>query len=155
MNLLIVWFLTGFWHGAGWNFILWGLFFGVMMIIERNGLLKLLENVPTFVARIYLLVVVLISWVLFSLESTSTIWDYLKTMFGLGQGGVIDTQTLYYITNYLIIIVVAVLFATPVMKKLKERSADWMIYLFYLGVLITSTAYLVDSTFNPFFSFRF
>lgn len=155
MNLLIVWFLTGFWHGAGWNFILWGLFFGLLMIVERIVLLKCLEKVPTYIARIYLLMVVLISWVLFSLDTVSNIVGYLKAMFGVGVGGLLDKQTLYYLTNYLISFVVAILFATPIMRRLRDRSKEWMVYVFYLGVLILSTAYLVDSTFNPFLYFRF
>ncbi|MEG0014407.1 MAG: MBOAT family O-acyltransferase [Cellulosilyticaceae bacterium] len=155
INLLIVWFLTGFWHGAGWNFILWGLFFGMIMIVERVILLKYLEKSPAYIARIYLIVVVLISWVFFSLETLPQIVGYLKTMFGLGEGVWIDKQTLYYMTNYLMIFIVAILFATPIMKRLREKSKGWMVYVFYIGILVLSTAYLVDSTFNPFLYFRF
>ncbi|MEG1828439.1 MAG: MBOAT family O-acyltransferase [Cellulosilyticaceae bacterium] len=155
INLLIVWFLTGFWHGAGWNFILWGLFFGMIMIVERMILLKYLEKSPAYIARIYLIVVVLISWVFFSLETLPQIVGYLKTMFGLGEGVWIDKQTLYYMTNYLMIFIVAILFATPIMKRLREKSKGWMVYVFYIGILVLSTAYLVDSTFNPFLYFRF
>lgn len=155
INLLIVWFLTGFWHGAGWNFILWGLFFGMLMIVERVILLKYLEKSPAYIARIYLIVVVLISWVFFSLETLPQIVEYLKTMFGLGRGVWIDKQTLYYITNYFMIFIVAILFATPIMKRLRDKSKGWMVYVFYLGILVLSTAYLVDSTFNPFLYFRF
>lgn len=125
------------------------------MIVERVILLKYLEKSPAYIARIYLIVVVLISWVFFSLETLPQIVEYLKTMFGLGRGGWIDKQTLYYITNYFMIFIVAILFATPIMKRLRDKSKGWMVYVFYLGILVLSTAYLVDSTFNPFLYFRF
>lgn len=154
-NLMIVWFLTGFWHGAGWNFVLWGLFFGVLIIIERMGLLKALESCPRFVSHLYLLFVVMISWVLFSLESSSQIMMYLKAMFGIGTGGLMSTDTLYNLSNYGLTLFIGMLFATPVMNKLKGKLKSWMLYAFYAVMLVLSTAYLVDSTFNPFLYFRF
>ncbi|MGL4799196.1 MAG: MBOAT family O-acyltransferase [Cellulosilyticaceae bacterium] len=154
-NLMVVWFLTGFWHGAGWNFVVWGLFFGVLIIIERAGLLKFLEKLPRFVSHIYLLVLIMISWVFFSLESGSQIMTYLKAMFGMGSGGLVDTKAMYYVTNYALILGIGMIFATPVMQKLKMKLKPWMLYVFYMAVLLLSTAYLVDSTFNPFLYFRF
>ena len=154
-NLMIVWFLTGFWHGAGWNFVLWGLFFGVLIIVERMGLLKALEKCPAFISHIYLLFVIMISWVLFSLESGSQIMMYLKAMFGIGEGGLISTETLYNLSNYGLTLLIGVVFATPLMNRLKERLKPWMLYVFYVVMLVLSTAYLVDSTFNPFLYFRF
>lgn len=154
-NLMIVWFLTGFWHGAGWNFVLWGLFFGVLIIVERIGLLKVLEKCPAFISHIYLLFVVMISWVLFSLESGSQIMMYLKAMFGIGEGGLISTETLYNLSNFGLTLLIGVVFATPLMNRLKEHLKPWMLYVFYAVMLVLSTAYLVDSTFNPFLYFRF
>lgn len=154
-NLMIVWFLTGFWHGAGWNFVLWGLFFGVLIIVERMGLLKVLEKCPAFISHIYLLFVVMISWVLFSLESDSQIMMYLKAMFGIGEGGLISTETLYNLSNFGLTLLIGVVFATPLMNRLKEHLKPWMLYVFYAVMLVLSTAYLVDSTFNPFLYFRF
>ena len=154
-NLMIVWFLTGFWHGAGWNFVLWGLFFGVLIIVERIGLLKVLEKCPAFISHIYLLFVVMISWVLFSLESGSQIMMYLKAMFGIGEGGLISTEILYNLSNYGLTLLIGVVFATPLMNRLKEHLKPWMLYVFYAVMLVLSTAYLVDSTFNPFLYFRF
>ncbi|MGL4362239.1 MAG: MBOAT family O-acyltransferase [Cellulosilyticaceae bacterium] len=154
-NLMIVWFLTGFWHGAGWNFVLWGLFFGVIIIIERAGLLKLLEKMPKVIGHFYLLFVVLISWVLFALESSEHIMQYFGAMFGITKAGFINQNTAYYMTNYIPVIIIGILFATPLMKKLNEKMKPWMVYVFYMITLIMSTAYLVDSTFNPFLYFRF
>lgn len=154
-NLMVVWFLTGFWHGAGWNFILWGLFFGVLIIIERAGLLKVLENCPSFVSHVYLLFVIMISWVFFSLESGSQIISYFKAMFGLGSGGFISRETVYNLSNYGMIFIIGIVFATPIMNTLKGKLKPWMLYVFYAAMMGLSTAYLVDSTFNPFLYFRF
>lgn len=154
-NILIVWFLTGFWHGAGWNFILWGLFFAVLIMIERTVLMKVLEKLPACVSHIYLLFAVLISWVFFSLESGSQILTYFKAMFGVGEAGIVNTQSLYYLVNYAVVMVICMLFATPVMNKLKGKLNGIMLYVFYSAVLVLSTAYLVDSTFHPFLYFRF
>ncbi|PHV69997.1 transcriptional regulator [Sporanaerobium hydrogeniformans] len=154
-NLLVVWFLTGFWHGAGWNFILWGLFFAFLMILERSFLLKALEKLPSFFSHFYLLLVVLISWVFFSLDTLEQALDYLKVMFGIGVDVFINTSTLYQINNYALILLVSILFATPLMSRLKKRLNASILSVFYLAVLVLSTAYLVDSTFNPFLYFRF
>ena len=154
-NLMIVWFLTGFWHGAGWNFILWGVFFGVLIIIERMGLLRVLEKSPTFISHSYLLLVVMISWVFFALESQTQIVMYLKAMFGMGDAGLLNTETLYHLSNYGLMLLIGTVFATPYMNQLKKYLRPWMLYIFYAVILVLSTAYLVDSTFNPFLYFRF
>ena len=155
MNLFVVWFLTGFWHGAGWNFIIWGLYFSVLLVLEKSFLMKAFERLPVFVSRIYLIVAVLISWVFFSLEKMDLIGQYLRTMFGLGGTAVIDNNTIYLILSYLVLFIIAVLFATPLMDRIKGKINRWMLYGFYMVVLFLSTAYLVDSTFNPFLYFRF
>lgn len=154
-NIFVVWFLTGFWHGAGWNFIIWGILFGILMVIERGFLLKCFEKCPRFLSHIYLLVIILISWVFFSHDYLSEGLIYLKAMFGQVGNGFFNTATCYLISNFYILLILGVLFATPVMNKLKSKLPQWMMYLFYVGTLILSTAYLVDSTFNPFLYFRF
>lgn len=155
LNILIVWFLTGFWHGAGWNFILWGLFFAVLMIIERSFLLKYLERLPSFISRFYLLFVVTISWVLFAHDSLEQAISYLKVMFGIGTNSFINTPSLYAITNFYVLIIIGIVFATPLMNNLKARLNEWAVFAFYVVTLFLSTAYLVDATFNPFLYFRF
>ena len=155
LNILIVWFLTGFWHGAGWNFILWGLFFAVLMIIERSFLLKYLEKLPSFISRFYLLFVVTISWVLFAHDSLEQAISYLKVMFGIGTNSFINTPSLYAITNFYVLIIIGIVFATPLMNNLKARLNEWVVFAFYVATLFLSTAYLVDATFNPFLYFRF
>lgn len=154
-NLFVVWFLTGFWHGAGWNFIVWGLMFGFLMIIERGFLLQKLEKCPAIIAHGYLLVVILISWVFFSHDDLSIGLLYLKTLFGSTGTPFITQATLYQLSNFFILLILGGLFATPLMKKLKGKLPDFILYIFYIGVLVISTAYLVDATFNPFLYFRF
>ena len=154
-NIFVVWFLTGFWHGAGWNFIIWGLLFGILMVIERSFLLKLLEKCPRLLRHAYLLIIILISWVFFSHDYLGEGISYLKAMFGQGHNVFFNTQTCYLISNFYILLILGVLFATPVMKNLKNKVPQWILYFFYVATLILSTAYLVDSTFNPFLYFRF
>ena len=154
-NIFVVWFLTGFWHGAGWNFIMWGLLFGTLMVIERGFLLKWLEKCPRFISHIYLLFVILVSWVLFAQNSLGEAISYLKVMFGLTNSPIINTNTLYLLTNFYVLLILGVLFSTPLMKNIKAKLPEWVLYLFYVAVLVLSTAYLVDATFNPFLYFRF
>ena len=154
-NILCVWFLTGFWHGAGWNFIVWGLYFGFLMILEKNFLLKYLEKIPAFISRIYLLFVVLVSWVFFSVDNFRDAILYLKGMFGLDGKAFVDLNTLYLISNYWLLITLGIILSTPILNKIKKRINLPCKYIIYVFVLILSTAYLVDSTFNPFLYFRF
>ena len=153
-NLFVVWFLTGFWHGAGWNFIIWGLMFGFLMIIERSFLLKKLEQCHSWIAHTYLLIVILISWVFFSHDYLGEGLGYLKAMFG-GTKIFIDRVTCYQLSNFYVLLILGFLFATPMMCRLKKKLPQWVLYFFYVGILILSTAYLVDATYNPFLYFRF
>lgn len=155
LNILCVWFLTGFWHGAGWNFIAWGLYFGVLMIIEKKFLLKYLEKIPAFISRTYLLFIILISWVFFSLDSFGDAIVYLKGMFGVGTKSFVDLNTLYLMSNYWLLMVLGVVFATPIYKKINQKINLPCKYIINVFILVLATAYLVDSTFNPFLYFRF
>ncbi len=154
-NLLIVWFLTGLWHGAGWNFILWGLFFGILIILEKEFLGKRLERLPAFLAHAYLILAVLISWVFFEIPDIGEAFSYLKAMFGWGGKGAADRLAFYLLLQNGLLFVLAGIFSTPIVRKLKERLPEPVRYVFYTAVLLLSTAYLVDATFNPFLYFRF
>ena len=154
-NLFVVWFLTGFWHGAGWNFIVWGLFFGIIMIIERSFLLAWFKKVPRFFKHTYLFIVVLISWVFFSHDSLAEGLHYLGAMFGIGHYHFVNTEAKYLLSNYVLLLVISVLFSFPLIKKCIYKLPEWSRYIFYMAVLILCTAYLVDATFNPFLYFRF
>ena len=154
-NLFVVWFLTGLWHGAGFNFVIWGLFFWVLIMLERSFLSNFLNKCPAFVSHIYLIISVLISFVFFSHDSLLDGLSYLKTMFAMNSVNFINTETLYLLTNYTVLLIMGVLFATPLIKWIKSKTNDFLLYIFYVSILILSTAYLVDSTFNPFLYFRF
>lgn len=161
-NLLVVWGLTGFWHGASWNFILWGLYFAVLLIAEKYFLLKIIEKLPSFIRHIYTLVLVIISWVIFYFEDMSTLWNYLKGMFGMQGVPFINDNAIYHGLSYLVIFMVAAFGSAPIFKKLIDKTEQsnkkWVFVLstaFYLLMFIACVAYLVNATYNPFLYFRF
>ncbi len=157
LNIFVVWVLTGIWHGASWNFLLWGVYYAVLLMLEKAFLLKWLSKVPRFLTHIYTLVLVIVGWALFAIEDFSSCISYVSVMFG--KGAIISQEALYYLDSYLPTIVVLALAATPigkwVMDKLPEKAKAFIIPIMILIVLLLSTAYLVDSTYNPFLYFRF
>ncbi len=161
-NLLIVWFLTGLWHGASWNFVLWGLYFGAIIILERLFLGKWLEKLPALLSTLYSFLLVTIGWVLFEIESIPQILSYLKTMFFGSSVGLVDSQSLYFLTTYGIIFLICILASTDYPKKLinqlnsrAPRLVQGVSPVYQLALMVASTAYLVFATYNPFLYFRF
>lgn len=161
-NLFVVWFLTGFWHGANWNFITWGLYFGIFICLEKEFLLKFLNNKPKFIGHIYTLIVVMIGWVLFELENTGQALSYIKTMFGLGKVPFINSSLKYYLSTNWILIIFLIICSTPIpkklFKKLRARNSiciSIILSVFMLILLMLCVAYLVNETYNPFLYFRF
>jgi alginate O-acetyltransferase complex protein AlgI len=161
-NLLIVWFLTGLWHGANWNFIVWGLYFGLFVTLEKLFLLKWLKNRMSFIGHVYTLIIVLIGWVFFEFENLSVAMNFIGTMFGFNQSVFLDNKTLYYLTTNFILFIVLACCSTPfpkraivyVREKLKLLGAIGIPVL-YVILAVLSTAYLVNDTYNPFLYFRF
>ena len=155
-NIFIVWFLTGFWHGASWNFILWGLYFAVILVLEKKIYGKYLNNTKVF-KYIYTIVLVVISFVIFNSQSLSDIKIFLSSMFGLNNLPLINTETLYYIRSYLILLIIAIIASTPLLKVIgnKIKKLEFLEPVIYIGIIILVTAYLVDTSFNPFLYFRF
>lgn len=162
-NIFIVWGLTGFWHGAGWNFIMWGLLFAIMLLLEKTVLKTFLEKIPTILKRIYVIFVLLISWVLFDATTLTVACERIGYMFGKDLP-LISTETVYYVLSYLVVFIIGFIACTPICKniliKLKEnkmmRKAINFVEPFVLLTLITlCTAYLIDGSFNPFLYFRF
>ena len=159
-NILVVWMLTGIWHGASWNFGIWGLYFGIILIIEKLFFYKLLEKMPTYLCRLYTLLLVLISWVIFAFDSISQGIDYIKILFGYGDVQVFNHSSLYLLyTNTLLFIILGI-GSTDIPKKLwryanKRYKLIVVENLLQLLVLLLSIAYLVDQSYNPFLYFRF
>ena len=159
-NILIVWFLTGAWHGASWNFILWGVYFGVILILEKLFLLKVLDKLPNIIRHIYAIVIILVSWAIFAFEDLAKVGEYIKAMFI--NSNLWDNEALYYLQNYWVLILIGAICSIPLWKKLKEKidsknskGLELITTLGYVAILILSTASLVTNSFNPFLYFRF
>ena len=158
-NLLVVWAATGIWHGASWNYLLWGLYFFVLLMIEKFFLLNLLKKAPALVGHVYTLFFVLVSWAIFGLENFTQLTAYLKVMFGLGGVPLINGELGYYLSSYLPILCVAALASTPLGVSLYRRGSvrvqQVACTVLVVAGLVVCTAYLVDGTYNPFLYFRF
>lgn len=158
-NLLVVWAATGIWHGASWNFLFWGLYYAALIIFERFWFSKVLEKAPNWVGHVYGLFIVLVGWALFAVEDTSALVLYLQAMFGLGGAGLVDSTFFYYLRNYLPILVIAMVAATPLASNLwhkaPQRAKAVALPVLVMAGLLLATAYLVDGTYNPFLYFRF
>lgn len=158
-NLLVVWGATGIWHGASWNFLLWGLYFGVLLIVEKLWLGRRIERWPVPLQHAYALFLVAVSWAIFAVEDFSQLGPYLGAMFGFAGGGAFDGAFFYYLRSYLPTLVLACAASTPLAaglwRRLPERVWKAALPVLLLCVLLLSTAYLVDATYNPFLYFRF
>ena len=161
-NLLIVWFLTGLWHGAAWNFVAWGLYYGVILIIEKYFLSPVLDRLPDVVRHIYSIVLVVIGWVLFFSSSFGQAADYISVMFGAGAHGFADRESMYLLTSNLILWLILIFGSTPLVHFRYEhmlRSKKWNTTIInsvvYAALFIVCIAYLVTETYNPFLYFRF
>ena len=162
-NIFIVWFLTGFWHGAAWNFIIWGLYFGIILTIEKYFYSDFLKKHKIF-SHIYTIILVIISFVIFNANSFTEVISFMKNMFGFNNLPFANQETLYYLKSYLTIIVISIIASTPLLKnvcvKLKENNKitklmDILEIVFIFTILVLVTAFLIDSSFNPFLYFRF
>ena len=158
LNLLLVWTLTGIWHGASWNFLLWGLYYALLLILEKVFLYNKLEKAPGWVGHIYALILVIVGWVLFSIEDLAGCVMYVRSMF-FGGAGLCSRTFLYYLRSFAPGIAVMILASTPLAKRLYARLPQGVSRILspvlVLASLLLCTAYLVDSTYNPFLYFRF
>ena len=152
-NLLIVWFLTGLWHGAAWNFVAWGLYYGVILIIEKYLLSPVLDRLPDVVRHIYSIVLVVIGWVLFFSSSFGQAADYIRVMFGAGAHGFADRESMYLLTSNLILWLILIFGSTPL--RTKKWNTTIINSVVYAALFIVCIAYLVTETYNPFLYFRF
>ena len=163
-NILIVWILTGLWHGASWNFVVWGLYFGIILIIEKFLLKKYLDKLPLFLKKVYTLFIVMISFVIFSSSSMKDAFIVIKGLFDFKNLAISNSFILYYLKGYFLILVLAVIGATPLLKNVvsklkKNKILSYVInvleIVFVLVILLIVTSMLIDNSYNPFLYFRF
>ena len=163
-NILIVWLLTGIWHGANWTFLIWGLLFGIILIIEKIFLNKFMEKLPSFIRRIYVLFIVMILFIIFSSDNMSVALSNIKGLFGMNGEAFINDYTLHYLNSYLPVLIIALFGATPFIKILidklrKNKYVNNIINILepilIVVILIVVTSYLIDNSYNPFLYFRF
>lgn len=163
VNIAIVWGLTGFWHGASWNFLLWGLYYGFILILEKLFLLQWLEKLPSLARRIYSLFIIVTGWVIFAVTDMDQMGVYFKALFGMGEPGTAGAS--YVIMGNAILLLILILASTDIPKRLgttlmiklesKENLALIIKNLFYGVVLLLCIAFLVSDSYNPFLYFRF
>ena len=156
-NILLVWCLTGLWHGAGWNFLLWGLFYAILLLGEKLWYGPFLAKMPWF-SHIYLLLSVLLGFVLFQGGSLEQSWEDFRAMLGAGSIPTVSRESLYALRNHGVLLILGALGATPLPGRLYRRwskGLQWIEPLLLALLLLLCTAYLVDGSFNPFLYFRF
>lgn len=164
LNLFIVWMLTGLWHGASWNFVLWGLYFGILIIIEKAFLLFWLSRAPRWMRHVYTIILLLIGWGLFAFEDFHQLINYFTVLFGLRNATWVNQETLYYLSQNIILFVLLTIASTPMIRLIGQKLFNspygsvikaFIVPMICLLILTASTAYLVDSSYNPFLYFRF
>ena len=164
INILIVWALTGFWHGAEWNFILWGLYYGIILLIEKMFLLRVFEKIPAVFRYIYTVFLTIVGFTIFNANGIVGAAETVSAMFGISGLAVYDNVSIYYLVSYAVPLVLAILLSTPLPKKICEHienkaAGDIAMAVLkpvcYIAILIICTASLIDGSFNPFIYFRF
>jgi len=156
LNIFVVWALTGLWHGGSWNFVIWGLYFAVLLMIEKMWLLERLKN-SKFLGHVYALLFVMIGFVIFNASNMNEAWIYIKSMFGLGTVPFCTAEAIYYLKSYAILFVAAIIGATPIpnLTTKQIKGIRFIEPVILLLIVCVATAFLVDGSFNPFLYFRF
>ena len=159
-NIMVVWCLTGFWHGAGWTFIAWGLYFGILLLCEKFIWGKAIEKLPRVFRHIYVIFIVIISFVIFNASTFTEAWNDIMNLLGISGIPLVSGSAVYALKSNAILLAIAFFGATPVMKKLCLKYEDKLPVriievVSIVVVLVVSSAYLVDGSFNPFLYFRF
>lgn len=149
-NILIVWILTGLWHGASWNFVLWGLYYGIILILEKFILKEYIDKLPDYLKHFYTLLLVIIGWMIFAFDDTSKLLDFTKILLGINHK-FIDSNFIYYFKNYFIIITTGIILSIPINYK----KNNILSVIIYITLFIITLSYLVADTYNPFLYFRF
>ena len=163
-NLLIVWSLTGLWHGDSWNFILWGIYFAILLIIENLFLQNILSKLPALIQHIYAKFFIIISFVIFNNENIKDLWSSLYNMFNFRGLDLYNDFATYYLKSYTVLLIVSVIGATPILKNIiqkvnknvtGQKVVSTINPILNIVLLVVVTAYLIDGSFNPFLYFRF
>lgn len=159
VNIFIVWALTGLWHGASWTFLLWGIYYAFFLILEKLFLLDILKRIPSFFGHLYAILAAFSGWIIFQQKSLDQTFVFFRAMYGFGKAGFISSMDAYYMSGFAILIVLAAVACVPLGKnifaKLPQKVKGIAAPILILVVLVISTAYLVDSMYNPFLYFRF
>lgn len=162
-NMIVVWLLTGIWHGANWNYLIWGAYFALLLILEKCILLRHLPKLPSWLQHSYAILAIAVGWVIFSFEDMGAGFHYLQILFGFSGTGLFDTESLYFLVNYGVLFLILIFACTPFwgtrISRWLERCPNWLSILaengFYVLLFLLCIAYLVDATYNPFLYFRF
>lgn len=161
-NIFIVWFLTGLWHGASWNFIFWGIYFGIFLMLEKRFLKNYLEKHQIF-AHIYTFFLVMISFVIFHFDQLPELGLFLKSMFGLESLAMVNHETIYYLRSYAVVLMISMIAMTPIKNQIERWSENKNFLkarniiepIYYIVIFILTVSFLIDESFNPFLYFRF
>ena len=164
-NIMAVWMLTGLWHGASWNFVVWGIYYGCLLLIEKMFLKKLINNAPAIISHVYCMLAVIIGWVLFASRDIESAAAYLGVMSGASGNVLVDNAFIYYLKSNAVMLVISLLFSTGIFReifepeeisdKIRTRVSHSAAVILHAFILFMSTAYLVTETYNPFLYFRF
>ena len=162
LNIMIVWILTGFWHGAAWCYVLWGLYYGILLLLEKYVWGRILEKLPGLIRHIYTIFFFIIGWLIFTAPSAAGLSDNFASLFGGLGNGFADSTTWYYLSSYAILLILCILCSTPLVSrlfsKLSVAGRHWgqiAAIAVYAVLFLTSLAYLVNATYNPFLYFKF
>ena len=156
--------LTGLWHGASWNFIIWGLYFGIILIVEKYFLKNILDKLPKIIRNIYTLFIVMISFIIFSSDNINSAFVVIKGLFSFGSLDFSNDFIIYYVRSYVVILISGLVLSTPLIKniisKLKENKIlnyiiNFLEVIVIVLIIIVITSMLIDSSYNPFLYFRF
>lgn len=166
INMLIVWLLTGFWHGAEWNFVLWGLYYFIFLVLEKFVLNKFLDKLPNVLKHVYAIVIIYFGWIIFRCDSMELLTHYFNALFSFNFSAMSFNEILIYLESYYVYFILAIIFSTPVYYKLVEKISsvknkklklvlDIIHYLGLIVIFIITIMFLAYSSYNPFIYFRF
>ncbi len=161
-NIFVVWMVTGLWHGANWNFIIWGLYFGIIIYLEKTVLANVMSKLGSKIKTVYCLLIVVFGWVLFDFQSVTQILKFYSNLFVLGANGVVDSTAIYLLRTNWKIIVPAIIGSTPFALRLIDnvkhrfgRNGYFFVSIFYIVIIVLSVASLVGESYSPFLYFKF